>query len=96
VLSLAERHTPERTEAACAKALSAGDPSYRTIKGILAASRDRPDPAEEAGTQTPAFLRGPAAFLGDEATPDEAVVVEAESIVAAADALLEVGGEVTP
>jgi hypothetical protein len=34
--------------------------------------------------------------LGDEATPDEAVVVEAESIVAAADALLEVGGEVTP
>ena len=34
---------PARLEAACAKATAAGDPSYRTIKGILAAGAgDRP------------------------------------------------------
>jgi transposase len=37
VLGLADKHTPARLEAACAKAITAGDPSYRTIKGILVA-----------------------------------------------------------
>jgi hypothetical protein len=37
VLGLADKHDPGRLEAACAKAIAAGDPSYRTIKGILAA-----------------------------------------------------------
>jgi hypothetical protein len=92
VLSLAERHTPERAEAACAKALVAGDPSYRTIKGILAAGLDGSNPAEAAGSETPAFLRGPTAIVG---TADEAVVVAAEAIVAAADVLIE-AEEVTP
>ena len=32
--------TPARLEAACAKATAAGDPSYRTIKGILAAGTE--------------------------------------------------------
>ncbi|CAI7979065.1 hypothetical protein FRAHR75_570015 [Frankia sp. Hr75.2] len=35
VLGLADRHDPARLEAACAKALAVGDPSYRTVKGTL-------------------------------------------------------------
>jgi len=38
VLGLADRHRPDRLEAACAKAITVGDPSYRTVKGILAAA----------------------------------------------------------
>ena len=41
VIGLADRHDPSRLEAACAKAITAGDPSYRTIKGILAAGAER-------------------------------------------------------
>ena len=37
VIGLADKHDPARLEAACAKAIAAGDPSYRTVKGILAA-----------------------------------------------------------
>ena len=40
VLGLADKHDPGRLEAACAKATTAGDPSYRTIKGILAAGTE--------------------------------------------------------
>jgi len=35
VLAMADKHNPERLEAACAKAPAVGDPSHRTIKGIL-------------------------------------------------------------
>src|SRR5260370_42086828 len=41
VIGLAGKHDPARLEAACAKAIAAGDPSCRTIKGILAAGTDR-------------------------------------------------------
>jgi transposase len=97
VLSLADRHGPERTEAACAKALGAGDPSYRTIKGVLTTGRDRQSPTEQAGTATPAYLRGPAAIVGSSEiagapSDDEAVVVAAEAILAAADVLIEAEG----
>jgi hypothetical protein len=34
VLGLRTKHTPARLEAACAKAIAVGDPSYRTIKGF--------------------------------------------------------------
>jgi hypothetical protein len=37
VLGQADKHTPHRLEAACVKAIAVGDPSYRTIKGILVA-----------------------------------------------------------
>ena len=40
VLDLADKHQPGRLEAACAKAAAAGDPSYRTVKGILAAGTE--------------------------------------------------------
>jgi hypothetical protein len=32
VAGLADRHDPSRLEAACAKAIAAGDPSYKTIR----------------------------------------------------------------
>ena len=63
IIGLADKHDPARLEAACARAISAGDPSYRTVKGILAAGTERgqlPAAAGDAGTS--AFLRGPASF----------------------------------
>jgi hypothetical protein len=63
VIGLADKHDPSRLEAACAKAITAGDPSYRTVKGILAAGTDRGTPPAAAGDGgAPAFLRGPASF----------------------------------
>ena len=56
-----------RLEAACARAIEAGDPSYRTVKGILAVGTERdgiqlPLP----GVGVPAWLRGPDAFGGEQ------------------------------
>ena len=60
VVGLADRHDPSRLEAACAKAIAAGDPSYRTVKGILAAGTDRELPAAPAAGDggAGAFLHG--------------------------------------
>ncbi len=66
VLGLTDRHDPGRLEAACAKATAAGDPSYRTIKGILAAGTDTTAttrPTGDAGT--PAHLHGPDQLFAD-------------------------------
>ena len=53
-----------RLEAACDRALTVGDPSYRTIKGILAAGTETPSPATPtAAASTSAFLRGPDELL---------------------------------
>ena len=64
VLPLADKHSPERLEAACAHALTVGDPTYRTIKGILVVGTDRQDPsARPAGDGgAAAHLRGQAAL----------------------------------
>jgi len=63
VVGLAGRHDHGRLEAACAKALAAGDPSYRTIRGILAAGAERDAlPAAAGDGGAAAFLRGPASF----------------------------------
>ena len=67
VLSLGEKYGDRRLEAACAKALSAGDPSYKTVKGILVAGTE--NEAVQAvlpGFDVPAFLHGPDAFTGNE------------------------------
>jgi transposase len=64
VLHLADKHQPGRLEAACAKAAAAGDPSYRTVKGILAAGTEAspmPAPAGDGGAA--AFLHGPGALF---------------------------------
>ena len=62
VLGLRDKHTPARLEAACAKAIAVGDPSYRTIKGILIAGTEASTDARDQGGQVaavPAFLHGP-------------------------------------
>jgi hypothetical protein len=59
VLGLADKRgvNPGRLEATCAKAIAAGDPSYRTVKGILAAG------TEATPAQRPAGDGGAAAHL---------------------------------
>jgi hypothetical protein len=71
VVGLADRHDPSRLEAACARAIAAGDPSYRTVKGILAAGTDRDGPAAAAAGDggAGAFLHGPASFANVVAMP---------------------------
>jgi hypothetical protein len=64
VLGLADNHQPGRLEAAYAAAAAAGDPSYRTVKGILAAGTEQAPltaPAGDGGA--PAFLHGPQALF---------------------------------
>lgn len=66
ILRLREKYGIDRLEAACSRAIEVGDPSYRTVKGILAAGTETEDPF--AGTAAgdisaiPAFLRGPDQF----------------------------------
>ena len=62
VLGLRDKHTPARLEAACAKAIAVGDPSYRTVRGILIAGTEADIDAETGGgvaAEAGAFLRGP-------------------------------------
>jgi hypothetical protein len=70
VIGLADRHDPSRLEAACARAITAGDPSYRTVKGILAAGTEGDNPAPSSGDGgAGAFLHGPASFANVVAMP---------------------------
>lgn len=59
VVGLAERHGPERLDAACARALAVGDPSYRTIKGILVAGTENDGAVVDVVPVAPAHLHGP-------------------------------------
>ena len=60
VIGLAGKHESARLEAACARAIDAGDPSYKTIRGILAAGTEAQPAAAPAGDGgAGAFLRGP-------------------------------------
>jgi len=65
VLGLRDKHTPTRLEAACAKAIAVGDPSYRTIKGILIAGTETTTGAGDTGAAAgvPAFLHGQQALF---------------------------------
>jgi transposase len=63
VLRLGQRHGQARLEAACARALEVGDPSYQTVKGILSAGTEhQPIQPPLPGTPVPAWLHGPDAF----------------------------------
>ena len=68
VVRLADRYTPERLDAACARALVVGDPSYRTVKGILAAGTEHEGTPEPSSPTAPAHLHGPARLFGIEAS----------------------------
>lgn len=67
IIALADRHGADRLDAACARALAAGDPSYRTIKGILnvGAETDPDRPPSTAAASTPAHLHGPDGLFAD-------------------------------
>lgn len=70
VLGLAGKHSATRLEAACAKAITVGDPAYRTIKGILAAGTEtEPAPAGTGDGGAAAHLHGPCALFAVTARP---------------------------
>ena len=68
VIALATKHGQQRLDAACARALAAGDPTYRTVRGILAVGAETaPLPGNGSRTATAvataAHLHGPAGLL---------------------------------
>jgi transposase len=58
ILGLADKHGAERVDAACRRATEVGDPSYRTIKGILAAGTEADPAAIPVAATVPAHLHG--------------------------------------
>lgn len=71
VLGLRKKYGETRLEVACARALAAGDPSYRTIKGILIAGTETdPEPETSGDAGAAAFLHGPDRLFATVATPD--------------------------
>ncbi|HET7722834.1 MAG TPA: hypothetical protein VFK43_22895, partial [Acidimicrobiales bacterium] len=67
VVALAAAHGAERLDAACRRAVEAGDPSYRTVRGILRAGTEHTDQPAQAAPQAPAHLHGPGRLFN----PDE-------------------------
>jgi transposase len=66
VLRLVDKYGPVRLEAACRKAVDVGDPSYRTVKGVLAAGLEHdPAPTGTGDGGAAAFLRGPSQLFAD-------------------------------
>lgn len=64
LLRLRERYPDARIERAGARAREGGDGRYRTVQGLLERGLDLVEPpAPPAPRATPAFLRGPAAFV---------------------------------
>ena len=83
LLGLRGKHGEAALEAACTRALDAGDPSYRTVKGILAvtageAAGDTAPPAPR-GTVVgvPAFLHGQQALFAPSPAASSAAPVSA-------------------
>ena len=64
IIGLAERYDAGRVDAACRRAIEVGDPSYRTIKGILAAGTEADQPAGPAAA-VPAHLHGQAGLFDE-------------------------------
>jgi transposase len=70
VLGLTGKHGEARLEAACAAAIKAGDPSYRTIKGILAIGAETAPTRPVSGDGgAAAHLRGPSQLFADVIPP---------------------------
>jgi hypothetical protein len=60
VLGLADKHSAARLDAACRRAIEVGDPTYRTVKGILAAGTETITVDTPTTPAAPAHLHGPA------------------------------------
>ena len=58
VVRLADKYGAERTNAACRRALQVGDPSYRTVKGILVAGTEDEGAELVVVSAVPAHLHG--------------------------------------
>ncbi len=68
LLRLRERYPAARVEQACARALAAEDGRFRTVRAVLEQDLDRLPPEEPLPLgSSGAFLRGPAAFVREEA-----------------------------
>ena len=71
VVGLADKHGPQRLDAACARAIRVGDPTYKTVKGILVAGTetdgDDDDGSVGAAASAPAHLHGPQRLFAVEA-----------------------------
>ena len=67
VVRLADNYDAERLDAACRRAIAVGDPSYKTVKGILAAGTEHDgEDAPAAAPSAPAHLHGPEVLFGSE------------------------------
>ncbi len=65
-----KKYGPERLEAACVKAIAVGDPSYRTVKGILIAGTETEPQTQSTGDGgAAAFLHGPTRLFAADMTP---------------------------
>jgi len=58
ILRLGDKYGNERLDAACALAAGAGDPSYRTIKGVLQSGYEGPEAPTNRAADIPAYLHG--------------------------------------
>ncbi len=58
VIGLADKHAAARLNAACRRAIEVGDPTYRTVKGILAAGTDTDTTSNPEPPVAPAHLHG--------------------------------------
>ncbi len=66
VLGLASKHGAARLEKACARAIEVGDPTYRTVKGILAAGTETDPPPPSTGDGgAAAHLHGPSQLFAN-------------------------------
>ncbi len=73
VLRLAEKYGDRRLDAACHRALSFGDPAYRTVKTILERGLDaKVETIAPTPTLAGAFLRGPQELMASLASSEEA------------------------
>ena len=63
VIGLADRHGVDRLDAACRRAIEVGDPSYRTVKGILVAGTEQAGRPTVVAPSAPAHLHGQAALF---------------------------------
>ncbi len=76
IIGQADKHGAERLDRACERAIAVGDPSYRTIKGILAAGTEtNSDETAQHRSHDPniAHLHGPETLFANSDRLDEGV-----------------------